>query len=129
MTSHDQGAIFANAVQWVVQGGGGTNSVNNQHSRVKNSEAISDPKSAGAENTVPLDMGSEKPILAKLHTDRFTLYIWKCYLDSCANYHNFFVREFLDRVYLGKTAINGSCNAGTVTTNTRGWYGEFKVCQ
>ena len=23
--------------------------------------------------------------------------------------------------------MNGSCNAGTVTTNTRGWYGEFKV--
>ena len=28
---------------------------------------------------------------------------------------------------MGKTAINGSCNAGIVTTNTRGWYGEFKV--
>ena len=27
----------------------------------------------------------------------------------------------------GKTAMNGSCNAGTVTTNTRGWYGELKV--
>ena len=23
--------------------------------------------------------------------------------------------------------MNGRCNAGTVTTNTRGWYGEFKV--
>ena len=23
--------------------------------------------------------------------------------------------------------MNGSCNAGTVTTNTKGWYGEFKV--
>ena len=23
--------------------------------------------------------------------------------------------------------MNGSYNAGTVTTNTRGWYGEFKV--
>ena len=25
------------------------------------------------------------------------------------------------------TAVNGSCNAGTVTTNTRGWYGKFEV--
>ena len=30
-------------------------------------------------------------------------------------------------MYLGKTAMNVSCNAGTVSTNTRGWYGEFKV--
>ena len=30
-------------------------------------------------------------------------------------------------MYSGKTAMSGSCNAGTVTTNTRGWYGEFKV--
>ena len=37
------------------------------------------------------------------------------------------VREFLDRVYPGKTAMNRSCNVGTVTTNTRGFYGEFKV--
>ena len=35
--------------------------------------------------------------------------------------------DFLDRVYLVKTAMNGSCNAGTVTTKTRVWYGEFKV--
>ena len=27
----------------------------------------------------------------------------------------------------GKTAMNGSYNVGTVTTNTRGWYGKFKV--
>ena len=38
-----------------------------------------------------------------------------------------FFREFLDRAYSGKTYMNGSCNAGTVTTNTRGWYGKFKV--
>ena len=30
-------------------------------------------------------------------------------------------------VYSGKTAMNGICNAGTLTTNTRGWYGEIKV--
>ena len=91
------------------------------------SEAVPDPTSADAENTVPLDMGSKKLVLVELHTDRFTLDNWKCYLDSCPTYHNFFVREFLDRVSLGQTAMNGSCNAGIVTNNTRGWYGEFKV--
>ena len=72
-------------------------------------------------------MGGEKPVLAKLSTNRFNLDQWKCYLEICATYHTFFFREFLDRVYLGKTAMNGSCNAGTVTTNTRVWYSKFKV--
>ena len=72
-------------------------------------------------------MGSEKPILAELHTDRFTLDNWKWYLDSCTTYHTFFVREFLDIVSFDKTSMNGSCNVGTVTTNSRGWYDEFKV--
>ena len=73
-------------------------------------------------------MGGEKPVLYELPTDRFTLDNWKCCLDSCATYHTFFVTEFLDMVYSGKTEMNGSCNAGTVTTNTRGWYSEFNVC-
>ena len=98
-TSHNQGATFTDAVQWVVQGCGGNNPVNNQHSRVKNNnataktrEAVPDPTRAGTKNTVPLDMGGVKPVLDKLHTDRFTLDNWKCYLDSCATYHAFFVR-------------------------------------
>ena len=99
-----------------------TNPFNNQHSQVKNSKAVPDPTSADSENTVPLDMGSEKPVLSELHTERFTLDNWKCYLDSCATYHTFFVREFLYRVYSVKKAMNGRCNAGTMTTNTRGWY-------
>ena len=79
-TSHDQGATFSDTGQCLVQGGGGTNSVNNEHSRVRNNdataktrEAVPDPTSAGAKNTVPLNMGGEKPVLAELHTDRFTL--------------------------------------------------------
>ena len=76
-TRHDQGAIFDNAGKWIVQGGSETNPVNNQHSRVKNSEAVPDPTSADAVNTVPLDMGSKKPVLDKLHIDRFTLDNWK----------------------------------------------------
>ena len=76
-TRHDQGANFYNAGKWVVQGGGGTNPVNNQHSRVNNSEAVPDPTSADAKNTLPLDMVSKKPVLAKLRTDRFNLDNWK----------------------------------------------------
>ena len=76
---------------------GGTNPFNNQHLRVKNNdataktrEAVPDPTSSGAKNTVPLDMGGENPVLAELHTDRFTLENWKCCLDSCATYHTLF---------------------------------------
>ena len=88
-TRHDQGVIFANAVQWIVQD---TKPVNNQYSRVVDSEAVPDPTSADAKNTVPLDMGIEKPVLAELHTGIFTMDNWKCYLESCATYHTFFVR-------------------------------------
>ena len=96
-TSHDQGAAFSDAGKWVAQGGGGTNPVNNQHSQVKNIDATAKtrkavpyPTCAGDEHIVPLDMGSKKPVLVELHTDRFTLENWKCYLDSCATYHNVF---------------------------------------
>ena len=141
-TIHDQGATFSDAGQWIIQGRCGTNPVNNQHLRVKNKdtdadthEAVPDPTSAGAKGTVrtknkgtvPLDMGGKNPVLAEQPADRFTSDNWKCYLDSCTTYHTFFVTEFLDMVYSGKTEINGSCNAGTVTTNTRSWYSELKV--
>ena len=42
---------------------------------------------------------ARSPFLSELNTDRFTLDNWKCYLDSCATYHNLFVRDFLDRLY------------------------------
>ena len=58
---------------------------------------------------------------------RVTLDPWKIYLDSCATYYTFFVKEFLAKVHKGKSTITGSCNAGTTSTNTPGWYGEFKV--
>ena len=104
--SHNQGVTFADVGQWVVQGRDGTDPINNQHLQFKNKdtaactrEAIPDTTSTGAEGTVrtnikgtvptvkskgtiPLDMGVEKPVLAKLPTDRFTLEKWKCYLDS-----------------------------------------------
>ena len=92
--------------------------------RTKNKGTVPTVKSKG---DVTLDMGGENPVSAEIPTDRFTLDKWNCYLDSCVTYHNLFVRDFLDILYLGNTAMNGSCNVGTVTTNTRGWYGEFKV--
>ena len=56
-----------------------------------------------------------------------TLDPWKLYLDSCATYQTFFVKEFLDMVHKGKSTMSGSCNVGTTSTNIQGWYGEFKV--
>ena len=57
---------------------------------------------------------------------RVTLDPWKLYLYSCVTYHTFFVREFLARVQKGKATMTGSYNTGTTSTNTQGWYGEFK---
>merc|ERR1712194_170324 len=67
------------------------------------------------------------PILASGPGGRFTLTWWKCYLDSCASYHSFFIEEFLRDIKKGKSTMEGSCNAGTVSTNTKGWYGDFEV--
>ena len=78
-------------------------------------------------SAVPVIEEKKNPILIELPTDRFTLDWWKCYLDSCANYHTFFIKEFLADVHKGETTMNGSCNAGTVSTNTKGWYGDFQV--
>ena len=52
---------------------------------------------------------------------------WKCYLDSCATYHPFFMEEFLHDMREGKSTMSGSSNAGTVSTNTKGWYGDFEI--
>ena len=75
---------------------------------------------------VPVIEGEENPILIKIPNDRFTLDWWKCYLDSCATYHTFFIDEFLANVHKGETTMNVSCNSGTVSTNTKGWYVIFR---
>jgi hypothetical protein len=67
------------------------------------------------------------PILASGPGGRFTLTWWKCYLDSCASYHPFFIEEFLRNIKKGKSTMEGSCNAGTVSTSTKGWYGDVEV--
>ena len=70
------------------------------------------------------EMGS---FLANVPARRFILTWWKRYLDSCATYHSFFIEEFLRNVREGNSTMSGSCNAGTVSTNTKGWYGDFKI--
>ena len=63
----------------------------------------------------------------KIKSGRYTLDWWKCYLDSCASYHTFFVREFLRHVQDSSTTMNGSCNAGSVMLREKGWYKNFQV--
>jgi hypothetical protein len=58
---------------------------------------------------------------------RVTLEWWKCYLDSCASYHTFFVKCFLTSVTEGGKTMSGRCNAGVTKTATRGWFGSLHV--
>ena len=66
-------------------------------------------------------------MLAEVPTDRFILDVWKCYLDSYTTYHTFFVNGFPPKAYTGAATMKGSCSAGMVPTNTRGWYEGFRV--
>ena len=56
-----------------------------------------------------------------------TLDRWKLYLDRCASYHTFFVKEFLMNIYEGAGAMNGNCNSVTTRITKRGYYGELRV--
>ena len=71
--------------------------------------------------------GKRGSVLANVPARYFTLTWWKCYLDSCATYHSFFMEELLCDVKEGKFTTNGSYNADTVATNTKGWYEDFEV--
>ena len=63
----------------------------------------------------------------KVKNGRYTLDWWKCYLDSCASYHTFFVKEFLRDAHEGSSTMNGSCNAGEVLLKQKNWYKNFQV--
>jgi len=146
----NRGVALAGTGQWMVQGRGGTNPLTEEIKPKKTPQKKIEcaTKIAGEElpawvnnlkkkviatspkkksRQVKNVVVGEKPVLTEMATDRFTLDWWKCYLDSCATYHTFFVKEFLSKVHTGTATMKGSCNAGTVSTNTRGWYGEFKV--
>ena len=56
-----------------------------------------------------------------------TLNWWKLYLDRCASYHTFFVKEFLMNIHKGAGAMNGNCNSGTTRITKRGYYGRLRV--
>ena len=56
-----------------------------------------------------------------------TLEWWKCYLDSCASYHTFFVKEFLKNTQEGGGTMTGNCNAGTTRITKKGSYGDLQV--
>ena len=72
-------------------------------------------------------LNKKGPVLANRPGRRLTLTWWKCHLDSCTCYHSFFVEEFLRDIREGKSTMEGSCNAGIVLINTKGWYGDFEV--
>ena len=66
--------------------------------------------------------------MAKLRSRRRgTLDWWKCYLDSCASYHTFFVREFLKNIEEDGTTMDGNCNERSVLLKKKGWYKNFQV--
>ena len=65
--------------------------------------------------------------MALLQSRRNTLDRWKCYLDSCALYHTFFVREFLKNIKEDGSTMDGNCNAGSVLLKEKGWYKNFQV--
>ena len=54
---------------------------------------------------------------------RFTLDLYKLYLDSCATYHSAFVRNMLNDVKTVGMILQGNCNAGVSASNERGIYG------
>ena len=76
---------------------------------------------------VPVVLRSRNLILAEVPADWFIFDWCKCYIDSCATYHTLFIEKFLGDVRKERTTINGSCNAGRVSTSTKGWYGKFEV--
>ena len=70
---------------------------------------------------------STETTFKKSKDNRYTLGMWKLYLDSCATYHYFFAKELLTNIKNDDTILTDRCNAGTTVTNTRGWWGEFKA--
>lgn len=59
--------------------------------------------------------------------NRNTLDWWKCYLDSCATYHTFFIKKILTNIEEGDLVMTEQYNAGVTSTNKKGMYGKFKV--
>ena len=58
---------------------------------------------------------------------RITLEWWKCYIDSCASYHNCFAKMFLKNIKEGGGTMTGSSNVGTTKITKKGSYGDLQV--
>ena len=84
-------------------------------------------KERAEERMGTVSVNKESKHYPKVKRGRYTLDWWKCYLDSCASYHTFFVREFLCHTQDSSTTMNGSCNAGSVLLRQKGWYKNFQV--
>ena len=90
-----------------------------------------------AQNLIPEEESTKRPIkiniggtnaqskrwkmMTKMRSRRNTLDWWKCYLDSCASYHTFFVRDFLKNIEEDGYKMDGNCNAGSVLLKEKGW--------
>ena len=91
------------------------------------------PEGESTKRPIKINIGGIKAqpkrwkMMAKMRSRRHALDWWKCYLDSCASYHTFFVREFLKNVEEDGSTINGNCNAGSVLLKEKGWYKNFQV--
>ena len=84
------------------------------------------PEGESTEQPIKIDIGGtsaqskQGKTMAKLRSRRSTLDWWKCYPDSCASYHTFFVREFLENIKEDGSTMDGNCNAGSVLLKEKG---------
>ena len=58
-------------------------------------------KECAEERSGTVSVNGKRVQYPKIKNGRYTLDWWKCYLDSCASYHTFFVKEFLRNVHEG----------------------------
>ena len=95
-------------------------------------QSQADPQGESTETGVSLtnvSSGGNKQVTFEASPDgkRLTLDWWKVYLDSCASYHTFFVKEFLKNIQEGKGTMNGNCNAGETRITKRGYFEKMTV--
>ena len=91
------------------------------------------PEGESLKRSIKTNIGGNKAqpkrrkMIAKVRNRRHTLDWWKCYLDSCASYHTFFVREFLKNIKEDGSTMDGNCNAGSVPLKKKGLYKNFQM--
>ena len=92
------------------------------------SPPVEDPQENSTQIGVTLNTHERKVRFKEISgRKQLTLQWWKIYLDSCATYHTFFVKEFLKNVVENKGTMNGNCNAGETKITKRGYFGKLGV--